>query len=211
MITLLIADDHAIVRNGLKQLLGLFEDIKVLAEAVDGGQVLEALRRDQFDLLLLDMSMPGISGLDLISRIKTQYPKQRVLLLSMHADPHLVSRALKTGAHGYLSKDSDTPTLTTAIRKVASGEFYLDPIIGAQMVMDVSGNDAVEPDKELTDREYGVLRMLLQGMGVNEVARELCISNKTVSTHKIRLMKKLNVNNTAELVHYGIRHGLVTE
>jgi DNA-binding NarL/FixJ family response regulator len=211
MIRLLIADDHAILRNGLKQLLGLFEDIEVVAEAADGGEVLEALRRDQFDLLLLDMSMPGISGLELISRIKSHYPTQRIMLLSMHTDSHLVMRALKAGASGYLSKDCDTPTLTTAIRRVAFGDNFLDPSMGVQMLMDVAGNSTDEPDIELSDREYGILRMLLQGVTVNEIARELCISNKTVSTHKMRLMKKLGVGNTAELMRYGIKRGLVTE
>jgi DNA-binding NarL/FixJ family response regulator len=211
MIKLLIADDHAIVRDGLKQLLGLFEDVDLAAEAADGGQVLDALRKDKFDLLLMDMSMPGISGLDLITRIKNHYPSQRILLLSMHTDPNLATRALKAGAHGYLSKDSDSATLIAAIRKVASGGHFLDPSMGVQMVVDVSGDVLARPETGLTDREYSVLQMLLNGLGVNEIARDLCISNKTVSTHKMRLMKKLGVENTAELVRYAIKHGLASE
>ncbi len=211
MIKLLIADDHAIVRDGLKQLLGLFEDVEVVAEAADGGQVLDTLRKDDFDLLLMDMSMPGISGLDLITRIKAHYPAQRILMLSMHTDPNLATRALKAGAHGYLSKDSDSATLVAAIRMVASGGHFLDPSMGVQMVVDMPKGGASNSELGLTDREYTILQMLLGGMGVNEIARDLCISNKTVSTHKMRLMKKLGVENTAELVRYGIRNGLVSE
>ena len=212
LIKLLIADDHAIVRDGLKQLFNLFEDVEVVAEAADGGQVIDALRSHQVDLLLMDMSMPGISGLDLISRVKMHYPLQRILMLSMHTDPNLATRALKAGAHGYLSKDSDSDTLIAAIRKVASGGGFLDPSMGVQMVIDVSDNaSSVESDLNLTDREYGVFHMLLKGMGVNDIARELCLSNKTVSTHKVRLMKKLNVNNTAELIHFGIKRGFMSE
>lgn len=211
MIKLLIADDHAIVRDGLKQLLALFDDVDVMEEAADGGQVLDALRKDKFDLLLMDMSMPGLSGLDLISRIKVHYPSQRILMLSMHTDPNLATRALKAGAHGYLSKDSDSATLIAAIRMVASGGHFLDPSMGVQMVVDVSDDGLSNPELELTDREYSILQMLLNGKGVNEIARDLCISNKTVSTHKMRLMKKLGVENTAELVRYSIKHGLVNE
>jgi DNA-binding NarL/FixJ family response regulator len=211
VIKLLIADDHAIVRDGLKQLLGLFEDVDVVAEASDGGQVLDALRQDEFDLLLMDMSMPGISGLDLISRIKGHYPSQRILLLSMHTDPNLATRALKGGAHGYLSKDSDSSTLIAAIRKVASGGNFLDPSMGVKMVVDISEGEISNPELGLTDREYSVLQLLLDGKGINDIARELCISNKTISTHKMRMMKKLGVESTAELVRYAIKHGLVSE
>jgi DNA-binding NarL/FixJ family response regulator len=211
VIKLLIADDHAIVRDGLKQLLGLFEDVKVVAEAADGGQVLDALRKDKFDLLLMDMSMPGISGLDLITRLKNHYPSQRILLLSMHTDPNLATRALRGGAHGYLSKDSDSATLIAAIRKVASGGHFLDPSMGVQMVVDISEGEFSNPELGLTDREYSVLQLLLSGKGINDIARELCISNKTISTHKMRMMKKLGVENTADLVRYAIKHGLVSE
>lgn len=208
-IKLLIADDHAIVRDGLKQLFVLFDDIDVVAEAADGGQVLDALRDGAFDLLLMDISMPGISGLDLIHRVKSHYPKQRILVLSMYSEANLATRALKAGANGYLSKDSDSTTLVSAIRKVAAGGRFLDPAIGVQMAYGaVESESNSSPEINLTDREYGILRMLLRGMGVNEIARELSISNKTVSTHKARLMKKLGINNNADLVRYAMKHGL---
>lgn len=129
-IKMLIADDHTFVRDGLKQLFVLFDDIDVVAEAADGGQVLDALRDGAFDLLLMDISMPGISGLELIHRVKSRYPKQRILVLSMYSEANLVTRALKAGAKGYLSKDSDSTTLVSAVRKVASGGRFLDPAIG---------------------------------------------------------------------------------
>ena len=204
----LIADDHAIVRDGLKQLFALYHDIEVAAEAANGGEVLDTLRDGSFDLLLLDMSMQGISGLDLIARIKARHPTQRILVLSMHTESSIASRALKAGAHGYLSKDSDTAMLISAIRKVAAGGRFLDPTLGVQMAFDGGSDTKATPETSLTDREYTIMQMLLQGMGVNEIARELSISNKTVSTHKIRLMKKLKVESNAELVRYAIQNGL---
>jgi DNA-binding NarL/FixJ family response regulator len=208
VIRLLIADDHSIVRDGLKQLFQQCEDIEVVAEASDGEQVLNALQIDAFDLLLLDMSMQGVSGLELISRIRSLHPKQRILILTMHTEPNIASRALKSGAQGYLSKDCDTATLLSAIRKVTAGERFLDPILGVQMAFDVDNNSDATPEMKLSDREYSVMQMLLQGMGVNEIARELSISNKTVSTHKIRLMRKLGVDSNADLVRYALKHGL---
>jgi DNA-binding NarL/FixJ family response regulator len=208
MIRLLIADDHSIVRDGLKQLFELCDDIEVTAEASSGEQVLDALRVGSFDLLLLDMSMHGVSGIELISRIRSRYPKQRILILTMHTEPNIASRALKSGVDGYLSKDCDTATLLSAIRKVAAGERFLDPALGVQLAFDAdSGSDAT-PEMKLTDREYNIMLMLLRGMGVNEIAHELSISNKTVSTHKVRLMKKLGVDSNADLVRYGLKHGL---
>lgn len=208
MIRILIADDHAIVRDGLKQLFELQDDIVVAAEASSGGEVLDALREDKFDLLLLDMSMHGVSGVDLISRIHSRYPRQRILILSMHTEPNIASRALKTGAHGYLSKDCDTVTLLSAIRKVSAGGNFLDPALGVQMVFEVGSTEETDGEIKLTNREYGIMQMLLRGMGVNEIARELSISNKTVSTHKVRLMKKLGVDSNADLVRYAMKHGL---
>jgi DNA-binding NarL/FixJ family response regulator len=207
MIKLLIADDHSIVRVGLKQLFSLYDDIEVGGEAADGGQVLDALRQDTYDLLLLDMTMRGVTGLDLIARIKSRHPDQRILILSMHTETNVASRAIKAGAHGYLSKDSDPNTLIMAIRTVAGGGRFLDPALGVQLVFDGEESGPV-PAENLTDREFGIMQMLLRGLKVSEIANELSISNKTVSTHKIRLMKKLGVGNNAELVRYAMRNGL---
>jgi len=208
MIKLLIADDHGIVRVGLKQLFGQYDDIDVCGEASDGGQVLELIRNGTYDLLLLDMEMPGITGLDLISRIKSRYPSQRILVLSMHSATSIASRALKAGAHGYISKITDPNTLVMAVRSVAGGGQFLDPAIGVKMVFD-GEEDRSQSPVSLTDREFSILQMLVRGLKVGEIAGELSISNKTVSTHKVRLMKKLCVDSNAELIRYAMTNNLV--
>ncbi|QBK03651.1 DNA-binding response regulator [Hylemonella gracilis] len=209
MIRLMIADDHAIVRGGLRQLLSLAPDIEVRAEAVDGAQVLEGLRRELPDLLLLDINMPGLSGPDLITRIKSHWPALPILVLSMHNEGQVAARVLKAGASGYVTKDSEMEVLLTAIRKVAGGGKFIVPELAEKLVFDVSLSGDGLPHQNLSDREMEVFRMLVAGQGVNEIAEQLCISNKTVSTHKTRLMEKLNIGNTAELVRYAMQHGLL--
>lgn len=209
MIRLMIADDHAIVRGGLKQLLSFAPDIEVRAEAVDGAQVLDGLRRELPDLLLLDLNMPGLSGPDLIARIKSHWPALPILVLSMHNEAQVAARVLKAGATGYVTKDSEMEVLLTAIRRVAGGGKFIVPELAEKLVFDVSlGGDQL-PHQTLSDREMEVFRLLLAGQGVNEIAEQLCISNKTVSTHKTRLMEKLNLGSTAELVRYAMQHGLL--
>lgn len=209
MIRILIADDHGIVREGLKQLFALGSDIVVAGEAVNGAQVLEVLRAGGIDLLLLDMTMPGISGAELIHRIHGHNLELPILILSMHNEPQVARRALTAGAAGYLTKDSDPKTLMNAIRKVASGGRFIDPAIAERMVFDTGEDGQRAPHELLSEREYCVLRMLVAGKGVNEIADELAISNKTVSTHKARLMQKMNCRSNAELVRYAVAHGLI--
>lgn len=209
MIRILIADDHGIVREGLKQLFALGSDIAVAGEAINGTQVLEALRAGGIDLLLLDMTMPGISGTELIHRIHGHNPKLPILILSMHNEPQVARRALGAGAAGYLTKDSDPKTLMNAIRKVASGGRFIDPGIAERIVFDAGEGGQRAPHELLSEREYCVLQMLVAGKGVNEIADELAISNKTVSTHKARLMQKMNCRSNAELVRYAVAHGLI--
>ncbi|MBI2746493.1 MAG: response regulator transcription factor [Burkholderiales bacterium] len=209
MIKLMLADDHAIVRSGLKQLFTLAPDIEVVAEAVDGATVLDALRRQQPDLLLLDLNMPGLSGPDLIVRIRSHWGDLPILVLSMHNEPQVAARVLKAGASGYVTKDSEMEVLLGAIRKVAGGGKYIVPELAEKLVFDVSlGSDKL-PHQSLSDRELEVLRLLVAGKGVNEIADQLCISNKTVSTHKTRLLEKMNLSGTAELVRYAMQHGLL--
>lgn len=209
MIRILIADDHAIVREGLKQLFALWADVSVAGEAVNGAQVLEAVRQNEIDLLLLDMTMPGVSGVELIARVRAHSPSLPILVLSMHNEPQIARRALASGASGYLTKDSDPEMLMAAIRKVAGGGRFIDPELAESMVFDSGGNGERLPHELLSEREFHILRLLVQGRSINEIADELSISNKTVSTHKARLMQKLNFQNNAELVRYGIDHGLV--
>jgi DNA-binding NarL/FixJ family response regulator len=209
MIRLLLADDHALVREGLKQLFALTTDISVAAEATNGAQVLDALRRQPVDLLLLDMTMPGISGPDLITRVVAQEPHPPILVLTMHNEPQIARRALGAGASGYLTKDSDPALLLSAIRKVASGGRFIDPTLAESMVFNNGGAAAENSHEHLSDREFQILCLLAKGVGVNDIATQLSISNKTVSTHKARLMEKMRFTSNADLVRYAVSKDLV--
>lgn len=209
MIRLLIADDHAIVRGGLKQIFALAPDLEVVGEAVNGSEVLERLRLDPVDLLLLDLNMPGISGADLITRIKAHRADLPILVLSMHNEPQVAARMLKAGASGYITKDCEPDILLAAIRKVAANGKYIDPDLAEKMVFDATSTAQRPPHSLLSERELEVLRLLTTGKGVNEIAMQLAISNKTVSTHKVRLMEKLNISSMADLMRYAMQHGLL--
>lgn len=209
MIRLLIADDHAIVRSGLRQLFALAPDLEVIGEAVDGATVLDALRTRLPDLLLLDINMPGLSGPDLIARVKSHWPALPVLVLSMHNEPQVAARVLKAGASGYVTKDSEMDVLLGAIRRVAGGGKFIVSELAEKLVFDLSMGSEKLPHTLLSDRELEVFRLLAAGRGVNDIAAQLCISNKTVSTHKTRLMEKMNMDSTADLVRYAIEHRLL--
>ena len=209
MIRILMADDHGIVREGLKQLFALGQDIFLVGEAVNGGEVLADLLGGGIDLILLDMTMPGICGVNLITRLRSHDDCPPILVLSMHNEIQIARRALAAGVAGYLTKDSDPATLMAAIRKVTSGGRYIDPGLAEKMVFESGRNTELPPHDVLSEREYDVLRLLVHGMGVNQIADELKISNKTVSTHKARLMQKMDFHNNAELVRYAVAHGLV--
>lgn len=206
MIRLLVADDHAIVRSGLKQLFSLVPDLQVVAEAVDGPAVLDCLRQERPDLVLLDVNMPGLSGPDLIARIKSHWQDLPILVLSMHNEPQVAARVLKAGANGYVTKDSDMDVLLGAIRKVAAGGKFIAPELAEKLVFDLSLASEKPPHTALSDRELEIFRLLITGKGVNEIAASLCISNKTVSTHKTRLMEKLNLSSMAELMRYAMQY-----
>ncbi|MFZ5511828.1 MAG: response regulator [Pseudomonadota bacterium] len=210
MIRVLIADDHAIVRSGLKQIIATTLDISAAGEATQGQEVIERIRRDDFDLLLLDMTMPGVSGVDLIRRVRAEKSHLPVLVLSMHNEGQVVSRALRAGAAGYVTKDSEPEVLIAAIRKVAAGGRFIDPSLVDKVVFDAGGADA-PPHELLSDREFQVLQMLVCGKSVGDIGEALNLSAKTISTHKMRLMQKLGVDNNADLVRYALRHGLITE
>ncbi|MGY2199396.1 response regulator [Pseudomonas gingeri] len=209
MIRLMVADDHRIMREGLKQLFALVKDFCVVAEAENGAQVLDLLRHTEIDMLLLDMTMPGSSGEDLIGRIHAHYPKLPILILSMHNEAHIAQRALRAGASGYMTKDHDPETLLAAIRKVSNGGRYLDPELAEQIALQSSGLSPENPSQALSTREFQILRMLAQGLSVNQIAEQLVISNKTVSTHKTRLMEKMCFATSTDLVRYALSQGLV--
>ncbi len=208
MIRVFITDDHAIVRHGLKQLLALAPDIEVAGEASNGEALLNALSRDCCDMVLLDMNMPGLAGASLIERLRADYPAVAILVLSMHIEGQVANRALKAGAHGYLTKDSDPEILLKAIRKIAAGGNYIDPALVETLVFD-QGAQGGFPHEELSEREFQVFRKLAAGRTVGEIADELCLSIKTVSTHKFRLMRKMNLQTHTDLVRYAIRHQLI--
>ncbi|MEW5788540.1 MAG: response regulator transcription factor [Pseudomonadota bacterium] len=208
MIRLCIADDHTLMREGLKQLFVLIPDLVVVAEATQGGDVLDCLRRERVDLLLLDMSMPGISGEDLIGRVRSHHPQLPILILSMHNEPLVAQRAFKAGANGYVSKDADPETLVSAMRRVAGGGRYIEPGMAERMAFASAGLAADARHDKLSDRELQVLRLLARGLGVNDIADQLAISNKTVSTHKARMMEKMGFANNADMLRYAMTHGL---
>ncbi len=209
MIKILIADDHAIVREGIHKILALTLDIRVIGEAVSGPDVLTKLKdHGAVDLLLLDLTMPGVNGMDLISQIKCDYPQLQILVFSMHNETQVASRAIKAGASGFVSKDSDPEVLQSAIRRVADGGKYINPALAEQLAFDALLPEQRAPHCLLSEREFEIFGHLVKGKRVNEIADQLCISNKTVSTHKLNLMVKMNLNSTADLVHYAVAHNL---
>jgi len=208
MIRVVVADDHTILREGLRQLLGGEADIEVVAEAGDGHEVLARVRALAFDVLLLDMSMPGKSGIELIKQVKAEKPKLRVLVLSMHEEKQYAVRAIKAGASGYVTKDSAGTQLVTAIRRVAGGGAFITAEVAEQLALGAMPDAEIAPHGRLSDREFEVLRLLVAGHTVTETAAMLNLSGKTVSTHKARLMEKLGIDNQADLVRYAMKHGL---
>jgi DNA-binding NarL/FixJ family response regulator len=208
MISILIADDHALMREGIKQLISMFGNIEVVCEAENGGQVMECLQNQSVDLAMLDMSMPGVSGVDLIAWIREHYPHLPVLILSMHNEPQVALRALKAGANGYITKDNDPETLVSAIQKVAGGGQYIDAMLAEQVVFKGKPSSRTS-HLQLSEREIYILRLLARGFSINRIAEELVISNKTVSTHKARLMQKMAFSSNAELVRYAVAQGLI--
>ena len=204
MTRILVADDHEIVRDGLKRILGAAGDLQVAAEAADGDQALALVRANDFDVAMLDMSMPGLSGIDLIKRLKAEKPKLKVLVLSMHGEQQYAARALKAGASGYLTKDSAAEQLVQAIRKIAAGGVHISEAAAASLV---TGG---ETQRALSDREFEVLRLLASGLGPTEIGERLHLSVKTVSTHKTRILEKLNLSSTADLVRYALENKLLS-
>jgi DNA-binding NarL/FixJ family response regulator len=211
MIRVVIADDHTIVREGLKQLLLAAGSFEIAGEAPDGHEVLKLAREKEFDVLLLDLSMPGKSGMDLIKQVKSERPRLRILVLSMHQEHQYAVRAIKAGASGYLTKDSASTQLVSAIEKVASGGAFISAEVAEQLALGAMPQTEGPPHTALSDREYQVFRMLVDGQAVSEIANELNLSVKTVSTHKARLMEKMGIDNQAELVRYAMKHRLVDD
>ena len=202
---MLLVDDHAIVREGLKHVLSPKGCNWTLTEAETGFQALELLRTRDFDLVLVDLSLPGMNGLDLIRRIKAEMSAVRVLVLSMHAEEQYALRAFKAGADGYVTKDMAATELVGAVRKVAVGRAYVSASLAESVVRRLNGAKA-PLHSLLTDREFVVLRRVAGGRGLTEIASALHLSAKTVSAHKTRIQEKLQVSSTAELVRYALHN-----
>ena len=206
----LLADDHAIIRDGLKQILADTDDLMVAGEAASGVELMQRVREARWDVLVLDISMPGRSGLELIRMIKDERPDLPILILSMHQEEQYAVRALKAGAQGYLTKESDAELLVLAIRKVAHDGVFVSDKVAELMVRGSRVTREAHSHQLLSDREFQVFNQLVTGKGLTEIAAELSLSVKTISTHKTHILQKMDLANTAELVRYAIAHGLVT-
>jgi DNA-binding NarL/FixJ family response regulator len=211
VIRIVIADDHTIVREGLRQLLQATGDFTVAGEASDAAETIQRVRELEFDVLLLDVSMPGRSGMDLIKQIRSERPRVRIMVLSMHQEHQYAVRAIRAGASGYLTKESASRDLATALRKVAAGGAYITPEVAEHLALGAMPQSDAPPHTTLSDREFQVLRMIVSGKSVSEVAEALHLSVKTISTHKARLMQKLGVANSSELYRYALQHRLTDD
>jgi len=211
VIRVLLADDHAIVRAGLKEILAGTGDIEVAGEAANGQEVLARVSAQDFDVAVLDLSMPGRNGIELIKLVKDEKPRLRILVLSMHSEEQYAVRALKAGASGYLSKESAADQLVAAIRRIAAGGAYVTPETAERLALGAAPRAEAAAYTLLSDREFQVFRMIARGASVSEIARELSLSVKTISTHKTRIMDKMGLANQAELIRYALEHKLLDE
>jgi len=209
MIKILIADDHSIVREGLKQIVAESPEMAVRGEAVNGQQVLDLVHKTDYDLILLDIAMPGRGGIDILKQLKIEKPEIPVLILSMYPEDQYALRAIKAGASGYLTKESAPEELIGAIKKVARGGKYVSTDLAEKLVENL-GKDTEKPDHTmLSDREYQVMTMIASGKTVKEIADELSLSVKTISTNRTRALKKMGMKNNAEFTYYAIKQDLV--
>ena len=207
-IRVLIADDHAIVRQGLRQILSDTPDLTVAGEAENGVQAVQMVRTGEWDVVLMDVSMPDRNGIDALKILKKEFPRLPVLILSMYPEEQYAIRALKAGAAGYLTKQSAPELLVTAIRQVASGKKYVSPSLAEELANAIGDDSERLPHEKLSDREYQTLCMIASGKTPTEIAEALNLSVKTVSVYRARLLEKMNLRNNAELTHYGLKHGL---
>ncbi len=208
MLRILLLDDHAMVREGLRRILAHELAPDRLGEAATAEAALDLLAREAWDLLLLDLSLAGRSGLDLLVEVRERWPHVRILVVSMHSEREFVMRALKAGASGYITKDQASGELVQAVRKLLVGGRYLSDAVTGHLVEDLAHDHAAAPHEALSPREFEILRALAAGRTVTELARELALSVKTVSTYRARVAEKLGLSSTAEIIRYAIEHGL---
>ena len=204
----LIADDHARVRDGLRHILANAHGFEVAGEASDGPGTLALVRATEADVLVLDLSMPGRSGLDLLKQIKDEKPALRILVLTMHAEQQYAARAFKAGASGYLTKESASAELVAAVAKVASGGAYVSLAMAERFAQSLTEPDDALPHQRLSNREFEVFRRLCAGESISDIGEALCVSAKTISTYKARILEKMQIPHEAALVRYAVRHQL---
>ena len=209
MIRVLIVDDHAVVREGLKRILEMRGDIAVTGEAANRDETLSKVRADTFDAVVLDLALGRDNGLEVLKHIKSEQPKLPVLILSMQPEEHYAARLLKAGAAGYLSKESAPGELVNAVLKVSSGGRYVSAAIAERLAFEIGSPATDTPHERLSDREFQVFQMIAAGKGLTQIADELGVSVKTVSTHRARILTKMGIKNNAELIHYALKEGLI--
>ena len=210
MIRILIVDDHSIVREGMKQILADIDDIEVAGEAANGADALAKVQKQPFDLVLLDISMPGRSGLDVLKELKNVQPHLPVLMLSMYPEEQYAVRALRSGASGYLTKESAPDELISAIRKVCKGGKYVSASLAESMVFTLDSKSEQSPHEALSDREYQIMCMIASGKAVKDIALELSLSVKTISTYRSRVLTKMHMKTNAEVTRYALQNNLVS-
>jgi len=209
MLKILIADDHPVFRRGLKQIIAETTDMVVAAEATNGWEVLSKVRTGDYDLVLLDISMPGKDGMDVLTQLKNERPALLVLMVSMHPEEQYAVRALKAGASGYLTKESAPDELIVAIRKVSTGGKYVSSALAERLAALLQEDAEALPHEALSSREYQVMCMIASGKTLKEIAGELSLSIKTISTYRSRILEKMKMRNNAELIHYAVKNRLV--
>ena len=209
MIKLLIADDHKIFREGLREIINKTSDIRVIDEAKSGNEVLSKVEENNYDVILLDISMPGRSGLDILKQLKQEKPHIQVLILSMYSEEEFAVRAMKTGAAGYLVKDTASKDLIEAIRKVSMGLKYVTPSLAEKLALEIEMGNETPHHAKLSNREYEVMCMISSGKKNIEIAKEILVSPKTVSSYKKRILDKMGMKTNAQLTEYAIRNGLI--
>lgn len=209
MIRIVIADDHEIVRAGLKQIISDDEDMEVLGESNNGENLIELVKKNDYDVVLLDLKMQGISGIDVIKHIKAIKPDLPIIVLSMHAEDQYAVRTIKAGASGYLTKETAAENLVTAVRRVVGGGKYISPTLAETLADSIAGGGVELPHEKLADREFQVMCMIASGKTVSEIGSELFLSVKTISTYRQRILEKMNMKNNSELTHYAIKNNLL--
>jgi len=208
MVRILIADDHPLFREGLRRILAGCPDFNVAGEASNGQEVFEKVWNNEYDMVLLDIAMPGTPGLEVLKRLKNEKPKLPVLVLSMYPEEQYAVRVIKAGASGYLTKESASEELITAIRRISGGRKYITSSIAERLADDVDPTDEKPLHDTLSDRELEVFRMIAAGKTTTQIAEELFLSVKTISTYRSRILEKMKMKTNAELIHYAIKHNM---